>query len=72
MVDTATALYGQYCAMSSNDKAAVETTDQLGMAAHDSLNLRVYQTVLPSYARTHMTYRLPLVYCMHLDLHSRM
>eukprot|EP00971_Amphidinium_carterae_P329551 6462079-Amphidinium_carterae.1 len=29
------ALYGQYCAMSSTDKAAVETTDQLGMAAQE-------------------------------------
>eukprot|EP00971_Amphidinium_carterae_P105050 2080064-Amphidinium_carterae.1 len=41
-VDKATALYGQYCAMSGNDKAAVETADQLGMASHE------YNTLIAS------------------------
>eukprot|EP00971_Amphidinium_carterae_P297948 5920401-Amphidinium_carterae.1 len=59
MVDRATALYGQCCPTSSNDKAAVETTDQPGMAAQEYNTLIASTNSIELVLRQALTEALP-------------
>eukprot|EP00971_Amphidinium_carterae_P214685 4260291-Amphidinium_carterae.1 len=58
-VDKATALYGQYCAMDSNSKAAVESADQLGMASYKYNTLIVSNNSIEIVLRQALTEALP-------------
>eukprot|EP00971_Amphidinium_carterae_P342551 6481892-Amphidinium_carterae.1 len=58
-VDRATALYGQYCAMDSEAKAAVETTDQLGMSNYEYNTLIASDNSIEVVLRQALTEALP-------------
>eukprot|EP00971_Amphidinium_carterae_P037034 727786-Amphidinium_carterae.1 len=58
-VDRATALYGQYCAMDSESKAAVETTDQLGMSNYEYNTLIASNNSIEVVLRQALTEALP-------------
>eukprot|EP00971_Amphidinium_carterae_P252173 5006793-Amphidinium_carterae.3 len=54
-----TTLYGQYCAMSSTEKAAVETSDQLGMAVQEYNTLIASTNSIEIVLRQALTEALP-------------
>eukprot|EP00971_Amphidinium_carterae_P180522 3580430-Amphidinium_carterae.1 len=58
-VNKATMLYVQYCAMDSDGKAAVETTDQLGMSNYEYNTLIASSNSIEVVLRQALTDALP-------------